>query len=113
MVSLYIYVTYFFLNKIIFIDHVKSKKSFYGFVLKLCLREPMYNSLMRMILKPLKIKECSGDNHNQLIENPKTSFKWKIKSFNILSSTKKLLFPIYFYGEVGDNYNMIKGEQCS
>jgi hypothetical protein len=35
-------------------------------------------------------------------------FKWKTKSYNILSSTRKLLFLTYSYDEISVGHNMIR-----
>jgi hypothetical protein len=50
------------LNIIISFDYVKSKKNIAHPLTKSLLRELVYNSLMGVGLKPLKIKECSDDN---------------------------------------------------
>jgi hypothetical protein len=34
------------------------------------------------------------------LEIPRSIFKWKIKLYNILGSTRKLLFPAYSYDEI-------------
>jgi hypothetical protein len=43
----------------------------------------------------------------------RSRLKGKTKSYNIFSSTWKLLFHVYSYDKRGVSYNMIKGEQCS
>jgi hypothetical protein len=44
---------------------------------------------------------------------PRSGFKGKTKSNNILNYTWKLLFLTYYYDEKGVGYNMIKDELCS
>ena len=48
-----------------------------------------------------------------LLEISTSMFIGKTKSYNILSITIKLSFPVYFYDESVVNCNMINGELCS
>jgi hypothetical protein len=50
-------VKYFILNGSVFIDYVNSKKNITNPLTKGLSREFVYNSSMRMYLKPLKIKK--------------------------------------------------------
>jgi hypothetical protein len=47
------------------------------------------------------------------LEIPIPRFKWKTKSYNILGSTRKLLFLAYSYDEISVSHNVIKGELSS
>jgi hypothetical protein len=47
------------------------------------------------------------------LEIQRSMFKCKTKSFNILGSTRKLLFSIYFYDEISTRFNIINDELCS
>jgi len=50
-------------NEIISIDYIKSKENIVDSINKDLSRELLYNSLRKMSLKPLKMKDCNDDNH--------------------------------------------------
>jgi hypothetical protein len=51
------------MNEIISIDYIKSKENIADSLNKSLLRELVYDSLRKMSLKPLKMKDCNDDNH--------------------------------------------------
>jgi hypothetical protein len=56
-------IKHFLSNEIIFIDYIKSKKNIMDSLTEGLSREFVYNSLIQMRLKPLKMKEYNDGNH--------------------------------------------------
>lgn len=56
-------VKYLISNEIISIHYIKSKENIIDPLNKGLSRVLVYNSLRKMILKPLKMKNCNDDNH--------------------------------------------------
>jgi hypothetical protein len=56
-------VKYLITNEIISIDYIKSKENIADLLNKSLSRELVYDSLRKMNLKPLKMKDYNDDNH--------------------------------------------------
>jgi hypothetical protein len=55
-------IKHLFLNEVIFIDYVKSKKNIVDLLTKILIEELVYSSSKRMILKSVKEKEYQDGN---------------------------------------------------
>jgi len=102
-------------NEIISIDFVKSKKNIVDPQTKDLMKEFVYNSSKGTSLKPIKdkIEYVKIVTILSWLKIIRSRFKWRTKSYNILGSIRKLLFPIYFYDEISGSTSMIKGELSS
>ena len=66
-------------------------------------KELAYNSSKGMSLKPLKDESVMMVIIPSWLKISRSKFKWKTKSCNILDSTRKLLFPAYFYDKISSS----------
>jgi hypothetical protein len=55
-------IKHLFLNEVIFIDYVKSKKNIVDLLTKILIEELVYSSSRRMIIKSVKEKEYQDGN---------------------------------------------------
>jgi hypothetical protein len=102
------------LNKITYIDYVKSKENIVNLLTKGLLRELVYNSSRKIGLKPLKIKECNDGNHTLCTGDFKIYVLIKKLIHIIFSITLEnyyfILIPIMKRSFI---YSVIKNELCS
>jgi hypothetical protein len=64
-------IKHLFLNEVIFVDHVKSKKNIVDLLTKILIEKLVYSSSRRTILKSLKENEYQDGNPTSLTRYPK------------------------------------------